>query len=108
MKILRATTFCCVLASVLYSQDVSVIKTLKWRSIGPFRGGRVAAVTGVESQPNTFYFGAVGGGVWKTTNAGANWEPITDGKGFGTSSIGAVAVSESDPNVIYVGTGEYD
>ena len=85
-----------------------MLKTLKWRSIGPFRGGRVAAVTGVESQPNTFYFGGAAGGVWKTTNSGANWECVTDGQPFGTTSIGDIAVAESDPNVIYVGTGEYD
>ncbi len=87
---------------------MSVLKTVKWRSIGPFRGGRVAAVTGVDSQPNVFYFGGVGGGVWKTTNSGTDWQPVSDGGGFGTSSIGAIAVSESDPNVVYAGTGEYD
>ncbi|MFL6447225.1 MAG: WD40/YVTN/BNR-like repeat-containing protein [Bryobacteraceae bacterium] len=87
---------------------MSVLKTLKWRNIGPFRGGRVAAVAGVESQPTTYYFGGVGGGVWKSTNSGSNWQSVTDGQPLGTSSIGAVAVAESDPNVVYVGTGEYD
>src|SRR3954452_18205479 len=105
---MKALTFYVITASLLQAQDMSVLKTLKWRSIGPFRGGRVAAVTGVESRPNTFYFGGVGGGVWKTENAGANWQPVTDGQNFGTSSIGAIAVAESDPNVVYVGTGEYD
>ncbi len=95
-------------AQLLPAQDMSVLKTLKWRSIGPFRGGRVPAVTGVESQPSTFYFGAAAGGVWKTTNSGANWECVTDGQPFGTTSIGDIAVAASDPNVIYVGTGEYD
>jgi photosystem II stability/assembly factor-like uncharacterized protein len=77
---------------------------MKWRLIGPFRGGRVLAVTGVPSQPNTFYFGAVAGGVWKTTDAGNSWDPLFEKQT--TSSIGAIAVSESDPNVIYAGSGE--
>ena len=77
---------------------------MKWRLIGPFRGGRVLAVTGVPSQPNTFYFGAVAGGVWKTTDAGNTWDPLFEKQT--TSSIGALAVSESDPNVIYAGSGE--
>src|SRR5262249_8161684 len=76
-----------------------------WRQIGPFRGGRVLAVTGVPSQPNTYYFGATGGGVWKTTDGGMTWDPLFD-KVTTTSSIGAIAVSNSDPNVVYVGTGE--
>jgi photosystem II stability/assembly factor-like uncharacterized protein len=77
---------------------------LQWRSIGPFRGGRSAAVTGVPGKPNLFYFGATGGGVWRTTDAGNSWENISDG--FFGGSIGAVAVSEWDNNVIYVGGGE--
>ncbi len=80
------------------------IKGLKWRQIGPFRGGRVLAVTGVSSEPNTYYFGGVGGGVWKTTDGGLNWKPVSDKEQLG--SIGAIAVAESDPNVVYVGTGE--
>jgi photosystem II stability/assembly factor-like uncharacterized protein len=78
---------------------------LEFRLVGPYRGGRVTAVTGVRHQPLVFYFGATGGGIWKTTDGGSNWEPISD-KDFKTGSIGAVAVSESDPNVIYVGAGE--
>jgi len=78
---------------------------LEFRGIGPFRGGRVTAVTGVRHEPLTFYFGATGGGVWKTTDGGSNWEVVSD-KDFKTGSIGAIAVSESDPNVVYVGTGE--
>jgi len=77
---------------------------LEWRNIGPFRGGRSAAVTGVSGQPNLFYFGSTGGGVWKTNDAGNSWENLSDGY-FG-GSVGAVAVSDWDPNVIYVGGGE--
>ena len=78
---------------------------LEWRCIGPHRGGRVIAVAGDTTDSNTFYFGACAGGVWKTTDAGLYWECISDGY-FQTSSMGALAVSESDPNVIYAGTGE--
>lgn len=79
---------------------------MQWRCIGPHRGGRVLAVSGVRGEPNTFYFGAVAGGVWKTTDAGNTWVPIFDRQPV--ASIGALAVSNSDPNVIYVGTGEAD
>jgi len=84
--------------------DESLYSALEYRSIGPFRGGRSAAVAGVPGDPMTFYFGGTGGGVWKTANGGQTWTPISD-KFFG-GSIGAVAVSEWDPNVIYVGGGE--
>ncbi|WP_298878840.1 glycosyl hydrolase [uncultured Polaribacter sp.] len=77
---------------------------IKWRNIGPFRGGRSAAVTGVSSKSNLFYMGTTGGGVWKTTDAGSTWQNISDG--FFGGSVGAVAVAESDNNVIYVGMGE--
>ena len=82
------------------------LKVLQWRQIGPFRGGRSTAVAGVASQPMVFYFGGVGGGVWKTSDGGINWEPITDGSVFGTASVGAIGLSDSDPNTIYVGMGE--
>jgi len=82
------------------------LKVLQWRSIGPFRGGRSTAVAGVASQPMVFYFGGTGGGVWKTTDGGINWEPVTDGSMFGTGSVGAIGLSDSDPNVVYVGMGE--
>ena len=78
----------------------------KWRSIGPYRGGRSVAATGVVSNPFTYYMGTVGGGVWKTTDAGVSWQNISDGQ-FKTSSVGAIAVAESDPNIVYVGMGEH-
>jgi photosystem II stability/assembly factor-like uncharacterized protein len=77
---------------------------LRYRMIGPERGGRVTTVTGVPSQPYTFYMGSTGGGVWKTTDAGHTWNNVSDGF-FATGSMGAVEVSQSDPNVIYAGTG---
>jgi len=84
--------------------DPVQFQALKWRDIGPYRGGRSAAVEGIPSQPNVYYFGSVGGGVWKTTDGGETWKAVSDG--FFGGSIGAVAVSEWDPNVVYVGTGE--
>jgi len=84
----------------------SPLRLLQWRLIGPFRGGRVTAVTGVASQPQVYYFGATGGGVWKTADGGVNWEPITDNSVFGTGSVGAIGLSDADPNTIYVGMGE--
>ncbi len=80
------------------------LKALEWREIGPYRGGRSAAVAGIPSDRETYYMGATGGGVWKTVNGGATWRNVSDGY-FG-GSVGAVAVSEWDPNVVYVGLGE--
>ena len=77
---------------------------LKYRLIGPWRGGRALTAVGVPSEPNTYYFGAVAGGVWKTTNAGVTWTPLFDEQPV--SSIGSIAVADSDPNIVYVGTGE--
>jgi len=85
--------------------EPSAYKAMEWRCIGPYRGGRVTAVTGISSKPYTYYFGACGGGVWKTEDGGMNWRPVSDGY-FETGSVGAVAVSEWDPNVVYVGMGE--
>jgi len=84
--------------------DSAIFADLMWREIGPFRGGRCAAVTGVTSQQLIYYFGGTGGGVWKTMDGGNTWRNVSDG--FFGGSIGAVAVSESDPNVVYVGGGE--
>src|SRR5438552_2621295 len=76
---------------------------LSWRLIGPFRAGWATAVTGVSGQPDTYYFGAAGGGVWKTADAGHTWSPLFD---QGPASIGAIAVAPSDPRVLYAGTGQ--
>jgi photosystem II stability/assembly factor-like uncharacterized protein len=84
--------------------DPKLYGAMKWRLIGPFRGGRALAVTGVVSQPNTYYMGAVAGGVWKTADGGLTWDPLFDKQSV--SSVGAIAVSDSDPNVVYAGTGE--
>jgi photosystem II stability/assembly factor-like uncharacterized protein len=97
-----------VLASAVSAQervDESYLKLLKWRSIGPSRGGRVVAVAGDPKNKLVFYQGATGGGVWKTEDGGIRWKNVSDGF-FGTGSVGAVAVAPSDPNVVYVGMGE--
>ncbi len=86
---------------ILTSQDFSA---LQYREVGPYRGGRVTTVSGVTAAPGTFYFGATGGGVWKSEDYGASWFNISDGY-FKTPSIGAIAVAQNDPNVLYVGTG---
>src|SRR5713226_9598500 len=82
----------------------STYQELRWRMIGPTRGGRTRAACGVPSQPNVFYMGAVNGGVWKSDDFGRTWNPIFDGQP--TQSIGAIAVAPSDPNIIYVASGE--
>jgi len=84
--------------------DAELWKAYRWREVGPYRGGRSAAVTGIPGDPNTYYFGGTGGGVWKTTDGGGTWKSVSDG--FFGGSIGAVAVSSWDPNVIYAGGGE--
>lgn len=104
MRLLLLTFLLCTCVSALNAQDEAHYSSLEFRNIGPFRGGRASTVTGVPGKPNLYYFGASGGGVWKTKDGGQTWTNISDGH-FG-GSIGAVAVAESNPNVIYVGGGE--
>ena len=94
------------LAEPVASIDVSLFQHLHWRLIGPFRGGRVLAISGVPNEPAHFYFGSVNGGVWETHDAARTWQPIFDGQSIG--SIGAIALAPSNPKVIYVGSGEAD
>jgi len=112
LLILTALSFTCltnaqkkrVTSNNQFEYPEALYSSLEYRLVGPFRGGRSAAVTGVPEEPNLFYFGAAGGGVWKTIDGGRSWENISDG--FFGGSIGAVEVAKSDPNVIYVGGGE--
>src|SRR6266571_2829139 len=85
--------------------DQAIVTAFKWRSIGPDRGGRSIAVSGVKGRPREGYFGASGGGLWKTIDGGAKWAPVTDGQ-IKSSSVGAVAVSESKPDIVFIGMGE--
>src|SRR2546430_10422604 len=85
--------------------EQAIVSSFKWRSIGPDRGGRSIAVSGVKGRPREAYFGAVGGGLWKTIDGGMKWAPVTDGQ-IKSSSVGAVAAPESNPDIIYIGTGE--
>src|SRR5256885_14292640 len=91
-------------ASASAAVDPALFQDLHWRLIGPFRAGRVLAVSGGPGEPEHFYFGSVNGGVWETRDAGRTWQPIFDSQPIG--SIGALAVSRSNPNIIYVGSGE--
>ena len=93
-------------ASNMFAEEVdkSLLNGLKWRVVGPFRGGRVEAVAGLPGEPNVYYFGAVAGGVWKTTDGGVSWRPIFDHEA--NLSIGAIEIAPSDRNIVYVGTGE--
>lgn len=104
---IAALLLACALLPVLAQQyDPGTYAGLRWRMIGPFRGGRVNAVAGVPGQPTTFYFGSVGGGVWKSTNSGRTWIPVFDTQPI--ASIGAIGVAPSNPNTVYVGSGEAD
>ena len=112
-RLIRTTSFVCTLAlaagaarSENVTYDPELFEAMEWRSIGPFRGGRSVAATGVASEPRTYYFGSVGGGVWKTTDAGEIWRNVSDGF-LETSSVGAISVAPSDSNVVYVGMGEH-
>jgi photosystem II stability/assembly factor-like uncharacterized protein len=106
----RFTAVCLTLAAFLtqtafaQTSSFNISQALRWRLIGPFRGGRTVAVSGVPSQPGTYYIGVGDGGVWKSTDFGRTWNPVFDGQD--TGSIGAVAVAPSDPNVVYAGSGE--
>ncbi len=106
MNRVRSLLFLC-LAALTYGQtyDASLFSALKWRNIGPNRGGRSLACAGSPSRPLEYYFGAVGGGLWKTTDGGTTWKSVTDGQ-LTSSSVGAVAVSLSNPDVVYIGMGE--
>ena len=92
------------IALTAQTYDQKLFGGMHWRNIGPFRGGRALAVTGIPGEPNTYIFGAVAGGIWKSTDGGVNWKPLFEHES--TSSIGAIAVADSDHNVIYAGTGE--
>lgn len=94
-----------IASNSLAQVDDRLFNGMKWRSIGPYRGGRSCAVSGVVGRPNEFYGGFTGGGVWKSTDAGVNWNCVSDGS-FKTGSVGAIAVSESHPDVVYAGMGE--
>ena len=100
---MRTLGLCCLLPLALAAQTYDI--HLRWRSIGPNRGGRSQAVAGSARRPLEYYFGATGGGLWKTTNGGVSWAPVTDGQ-IGSSSVGAVAVAASNPDVVYIGMGE--
>lgn len=107
MKTLLTLLFALFIVSGANSQALdSIFKTVKYRNIGPFRGGRSVATSGVVNDPLTYYMGTTGGGLWKTEDAGQRWSNISDGF-FTTSSVGAIAVSETNPNIIYVGMGEH-
>src|SRR4029077_4952695 len=103
---LRCFVLSLVAVSSYAAVDPPLFQDLHWRLLGPFRAGRVLAVTGVPGEPEHFYFGSVNGGVWETRDAGRTWTPIFDSQPIG--SIGAIAVAPSNPRVIYAGSGEAD
>jgi photosystem II stability/assembly factor-like uncharacterized protein len=107
-RFLSALLVSLFLISTAHGQQLNpkLYQGLQWRLVGPFRGGRTVSVAGIPGNPNVYYFGSVGGGVWKTTNGGVTWNPIFDSQNV--ASVGAMALAPSDPNVIYVGTGEPD
>lgn len=107
MRLFSIAVLAAVSAAPTEAQDVDakLLQALEWRSIGPNRGGRSLATAGSPSRPNEYYFGAVGGGLWKTTDGGTTWKPVTDGQ-IKSSSVSAIAVAESNPDVVYIGMGE--
>ena len=105
MKYAVALLLAAALVARAEHYDPKLFNALEWRSVGPNRGGRSITSAGSAARPNEYYFGAVGGGLWKTTDGGATWKPATDGQ-LKSSSVGAVAVSESNPDVVYIGMGE--
>jgi len=102
-KLILISSIAALCAAAVY--DPAIFASLQWRSIGPPRGGRSITCAGSPSRPNEYYFGATGGGLWKTTDGGLTWRPVTDGQ-LHSSSVGAVAVSESNPDIVYIGMGE--
>src|SRR5262249_28182880 len=109
MKTIRLATFAIVLASAVQpsqGQPRNALEgALRWRSIWPYAGGRGTAVAGIGPQPMVYYMGSTGGGVWKTEDAGVTWNNVSDGY-FHSGSVGAISVSQSNPNTVYVGMGE--
>lgn len=114
IRVLLGSLLACFLMSGLFAQTTSVVKSvfeprfydkMKWRNIGPLRGGRSLGCAGSPGRPNEYYFGATGGGLWKTTDGGQNWNAVTDGQ-VTSSSVGAVAVAETNPDIVYIGMGE--
>src|SRR6266852_2792397 len=101
---LKRAALLLLIAATAIARDPNEFAEMRWRMIGPFRGGRTVAAVGVRGQPGVFYIGVNNGGVWKTNDAGRSWSPIFDQQP--TGSIGAIAVAPSDPNIIYVGCGE--
>src|SRR5258708_9308568 len=113
-RVLRLLFVACFLVTVAYGAtppkstspalpDASILKGMQWREVGPYRGGRADTVAGIADQPNVYYFGSTGGGVWKTTDGAQTWKPVSDG--FFGGTIGAVAVAPSHPTVVYPGAG---
>ena len=100
--------FLCLLLtdfSTAQNADIKLFDNMEWRNIGPLRGGRSLGCAGSPGRPNEYYFGATGGGLWKTEDGGTNWKPVTDGQ-VTSSSVGAVAVAETNPDIVYIGMGE--
>src|SRR5437764_7531722 len=107
MRKLRLALLTCGAAALCAAAafDPAIFGGLQWRSVGPLRGGRSIACAGAPSRPSEYYFGAVGGGLWKTTDGGLTWRSVTDGQ-LHSSSVGAISVSPSNPDIVYIGMGE--